>query len=81
MAWYATTDDRVLGIIVRDRLDDDYGWVVLTRAREWHRAVLTNLHIPPEVYRCVDTNTSHPSMVAATEELHRAMHAALEEAP
>jgi hypothetical protein len=80
-AWYATEDDRVLGIIVRDRIDDDYGSVVLTRATEWEDAFLTNLSTPPGVYRCVDMNTSHPSVAEAVEALHQAMHAALEEAP
>jgi hypothetical protein len=24
--WYATEDDQVLGVVIRDRVDNDYGW-------------------------------------------------------
>jgi hypothetical protein len=30
--WFAADGDRVLGVIVRDRVDDDYGFVVLSNA-------------------------------------------------
>jgi hypothetical protein len=40
LMWYATGDDRVLGVLIRDKIDDDYTWVVLTRrAGETWRAV------------------------------------------
>lgn len=29
--WYATADERLLGVITRDRQDGDFGWVVLAR--------------------------------------------------
>ena len=31
LAWYATDDNTVLGVIVYDRLDRDYDWLVLPR--------------------------------------------------
>jgi hypothetical protein len=49
MAWYATEDDRVLGIIVRNRIDDDYGWVVLCRATEWENVFLTDIPTPMSI--------------------------------
>ena len=57
--WYATSDDRVLGVVIRDRVDNDFGWVVLTRD--------TN------VFRAVDVQTSRSTIELATEELHGAM--------
>jgi large subunit ribosomal protein L30 len=29
--WYATPDERLIGILVRDRIDRDFGWVILGR--------------------------------------------------
>jgi len=29
LAWYATSDDSVLGVVVLDKIDKDYSWVVL----------------------------------------------------
>jgi hypothetical protein len=57
--WYATGDDRVLGVVIRDRIDNDFGWVVLMRDRL--------------VFRGVDVQTSRLTAELATEELHRAM--------
>ena len=57
--WYATSDDRVLGVVIRDRVDNDFGWVVLTKDHS--------------VFRGVDVQTSRPTVEFATEELHNAM--------
>jgi hypothetical protein len=57
--WYATESDRVLGAVIRDRVDNDFGWIVLKR--------------DPHVFRCIDAYTSLPTVEAATEELHKAM--------
>ena len=57
--WYATSDDRILGVVVRDRIDDDFGWVVLVR--------------DPDVFRGIDVQTSLPTVQAAIEELHSFM--------
>jgi len=29
LAWYATTNDIVVGVVVRDRVDDDFSWVAV----------------------------------------------------
>ena len=29
--WLATSDERVLGIVIRDRIDHDFGWVAMCR--------------------------------------------------
>jgi hypothetical protein len=57
--WYATVDDRVLGVVVRDRIDNDFGWIALMR--------------DPDVFRGIDMKTSLPTAQAATEELHGLM--------
>ena len=33
IGWYATDDDRVLGVLIRDKVDDDYSWVLLRTPR------------------------------------------------
>ena len=60
--WYATSDDCVLGVVIRDRVDNDYGWVVLTKHSN--------------VYRGIDLQTSRPTVELATEELHNVMRKA-----
>jgi hypothetical protein len=57
--WYATSDDRVLGVVIRDRVDNDFGWVVLVRDQS--------------VFRGVDVQTSRSTVELATKELHSAM--------
>ncbi len=27
--WYATCDERLIGLLVRDRIDHDFGWIIL----------------------------------------------------
>ena len=61
MTWYATDDDRVLGAVVLDLADNDFGWVVLTQ----------NDQGPG--YTAVDLGTSLPTQQLATENLHAAM--------
>jgi hypothetical protein len=61
--WYATDDDRVLGVVIRDRVDNDYSWVMLLRE-------------VGEAFKGVDLATSRPDIETATKELHAAMEAA-----
>jgi hypothetical protein len=61
--WYATDDDRVLGAVIRDRCDDDFGWIVLTRGNGM-------------IYRCVDVATGYATVTKATDSLHDAMERA-----
>jgi hypothetical protein len=58
--WYATDDGRVLGAVIRDRYDNDFGWIVLTQSSGG-------------IYRCIDVITSYPTVAHATSELHMAM--------
>ena len=62
LVWYATEDDKVLGVVVRDRADDDFSWVVLT------------MHA--DGYRAIDLDHSKPTFEVATAELHAAMESA-----
>lgn len=40
LAWLATADERVLGVVTHDQIDDDFGWVALARdERLRYRAV------------------------------------------
>jgi hypothetical protein len=57
--WYATSDDQVLGVVIRDRIDNDFGWVLLAKESN--------------VFRCIDVQTSRPTAQLATDELHGAM--------
>ena len=57
--WYATSDDRVLGVVIRDRVDNDFGWVILTQ--------------DSNMFRAIDVQTSCSTVELATEELHGAM--------
>lgn len=61
LAWYATDDDAVLGVIILDLVDHDFSWVVLTE----------NDQGPG--YTAIDLETSLPTMAAATAALHTAM--------
>jgi hypothetical protein len=29
--WYATEDERLLGVVILDRIDADYSWIVLSK--------------------------------------------------
>jgi hypothetical protein len=62
LSWWATADDRVLGVVIRDLVDDDYSWVVLMRE-------------PGGVFRAIDLAISMPSLEIAAEALHTAMRA------
>jgi ribosomal protein L30 len=31
MEWHATGDERLLGMLVHDRIDNDFGWIILGR--------------------------------------------------
>lgn len=47
LSWWSAADDRLLGVVLRDRTDDDYGWIVLARDRiRRFRAVLLDTSLP-----------------------------------
>jgi hypothetical protein len=62
IAWFAL-GDSVLGALIRDRIDNDYGGVVMTPDDHGQ-------------YRFVDCVHSLPTPDAATKQLHAAMRAA-----
>lgn len=51
--WYATRDERVIGILLRDRFDDDFSWAILARdERLRFRSIGNNVPLPsPEAAR------------------------------
>lgn len=59
LAWYATDDNRVVGVVVLDKVDNDFSWVVLTAIEG--------------AYTAADLDHSLPSQQAATDALHKAM--------
>jgi hypothetical protein len=61
LAWYATKDDAVLGVLIRDRVDNDFSWVVLTQ----------NDQGPG--YTAVNLGHSKRTADIARQELHAAM--------
>ena len=59
IAWFATDDDRALGILILDKVDRDFGWVVLEKI--------------DGAYHCTDSDVSLPTPEAAERALHEAM--------
>jgi len=64
LAWFATEDDKILGVVVRDLIDRDFSWVVLTQNEQGPG------------YTGIDLAASRPSIEIATAELHTAMERA-----
>lgn len=64
LAWYASKDERVLGILLIDLIDSDYSWVVFGRD-ELQR------------YRAIDVNASHATFEDASDALFQAMESAV----
>lgn len=64
LAWFATEDDKVLGALIRDKVDYDYSWVVLKENPEGQG---------PGYYG-VDMQAS----VATADEARKLLHAAME---
>ena len=61
LGWYATDNDTVLGVVIRDRVDDNFSWLMLT----------CNEQGPG--YTAIDLGASLPTREAATRALHTAM--------
>src|SRR4051812_4132604 len=63
-AWFATAGERLLGLVVWDRTDYDYGWVVLGRDRRARfRAIAQDASLP-------DFATARGALDAAMARLH-----------
>lgn len=59
-AWYATSDERLLGVVTQDRQDHDFGWAVLARDERLR-------------YRGMDQNACLASFEAAREQMFASM--------
>jgi hypothetical protein len=72
IAWFATADDRVFGVVLRDKIDNDFSWVLLA-----HTALVGRGEVGDEIsasgFRSVKLRVSRPTRSAATAELHAAM--------
>ena len=62
LEWYATEDDKVLGVVLLDLIDKDYSWVVLTDSPE-----------DTPGFCAVHMDASLPSQDEATRILHKEM--------
>jgi len=58
--WYATEDDRLLGAVIRDKIDNDFGWIIMQRNAQGY-------------FYCIDVECSYVSVTLATEALHARM--------
>ncbi|MEM5515580.1 hypothetical protein WNY37_01375 [Henriciella sp. AS95] len=56
LAWYSTPDEKLLGVLLHDKVDFDFTWVVFARDEVFR-------------YRAVDVNASLPTFEAAYNEL------------
>ena len=61
LQWYANADDSVLGVVVLDLVDHDFGWVMLTQNEQGPG------------YTAIDLAISFPTLPEATRALHEAM--------
>lgn len=60
VAWFATDDERLIGVVTKDRHDHDFGWVVLGRDERLR-------------YRAIDQNASLPTIEASRNQMFTAM--------
>ena len=58
--WFATRDERLVGMLARDRIDSDFSWVILGRDERLR-------------FRAIDLNSSLPSPDAARQQLFERM--------
>jgi hypothetical protein len=60
LMWFATADDRLLGLLLRDKIDSDYSWVVFARSRQ-------------NQYRAIDLGVSARNLTIAERKLTDAL--------
>lgn len=58
--WHATSDERLIGLLALDRVDNDFSWVVLGRDERLR-------------FRAIDVNSSLPTLDAARHQLFERM--------
>jgi hypothetical protein len=66
LRWYATADNRVLGVVILDIIDHDYGWVVLSEESQ-------NDEFDGTGYRAINLACSPPSQETAAQQLRKTM--------
>jgi hypothetical protein len=62
LEWYATSDDKILGVVLLDLIDKDYSWVVLADTPE-----------DTPGFCCVNMAASLPTQDEARRILHKEM--------
>ncbi len=60
LSWWASHDERLLGMVSRDKIDNDYSWVILARDQIGR-------------FRCVNLNIDHPTQRRAEDSLRTAI--------
>ncbi len=60
LSWWASRDERVIGFVSRDKIDNDYSWMILARDRVGR-------------FRCVDCKVSYKTERSAEDALHAAI--------
>lgn len=71
LAFYATENDLVLGVVIRDRVDNDFSWVVMA-----HKSIATpqfDNEVTASGYSLFNMAASRLTQGVATKELHAAM--------
>jgi len=61
LSWFATGNDKVLGVVLKDKIDNDFSWVVLTQNED------------APAYTCIDMDASLPTLGDAVTILHQKM--------
>jgi hypothetical protein len=67
LAWWATNGNQVLGVLIRDKIDHDFGWVVLTQQDQGDELDGRG------AFRAVDLKVSRSDATTAQAELFAAM--------
>jgi hypothetical protein len=63
LVWYATDDDSVLGVVLFDKVDHDFGWVIMRNDVEGQGPGFT----------AVNLGLFHSTVESATKKLHEEM--------
>ena len=66
LQWYATDDNRVLGVVILDLVDSDYSWVVLSEEPQ-------NDEFDGTGYRAINLGHSLPDRETAARQLCKTM--------
>ena len=61
LEWYATDDNKILGVVILDLIDNDFSWVIMTQNEQGPG------------FTAVDVEASLPSQYIARTKLHLAM--------